>query len=59
MSDQRPFRLDVEDLLTTRGWKPVERVLSRKVNVFFEHPDFKGTFGASAAIHAQMRKEER
>lgn len=55
----RPLRLDVEDALTARGWNPVERILGRRVNVFWEHPEVKGTLGLSAAVHAQLRREER
>lgn len=61
----RPFRLDVEDALTARGWSPVERILGRRVNVFWSHPEVKSrsgevaSLGLSAAVAAQCRMEER
>lgn len=54
----RAFRLDVEDALAARGWTPVERIIGRRVNVFWEHPDVKGTMGLAAAVHAQLRREK-
>lgn len=56
MSDG-PFRLCVEDELVSRGWTPVERIIGRKVNVFWEHPDVRGTLGLVAAVQAQCRRE--